>query len=168
MWMDTWRTAGIFPLCSPGSSSIFFCHSQVPSHPQGLGIILVLQKTSISAGYSWLSPWALALYSLRRGEAKCTRLVMREISPRPATIPTQYGFAEGPCWAIEKVTLKPRSGIKGLLSAGGAHGLVCVENTYFGVMWSRDSLHLLGCLHSSSCDFCTILTHFLSRLVITV
>lgn len=91
-----------------------------------------------------------------------------EISSRPASIRQQDGIAKRPCWATEKVTHKPRSGFKGLLSAGGAQGLVCVENIYLGVMWRGDSLQLLGCLPSSSCDFCTILTHFLSRLVITV
>lgn len=91
-----------------------------------------------------------------------------EISSRPASVQQQYGIAEGPCWVAEKVTHKPRSGFKGLLSAGGAQGLVCVENIYLGVMWSGDSLQLLGCLRLSSCDFCTILTRFLSRLVITV
>lgn len=58
-----------------------------------------------------------------------------EISSRPASIRQQDGIAEGLCWATEKVTHKPRFGFKGLLSAGGAQGLVCVENIYLGVMW---------------------------------
>lgn len=35
-----------------------------------------------------------------------------EISSSPASIRQQDGIAEGPCWATEKVTHKPRSGFK--------------------------------------------------------